>query len=279
MLLSSILNYAVRDAGLDRVYIGYVPSYAATAWYHNRLATKPADLPAYLQEVRTWASGPYAAALEKGQNISPEEEDRIAQQLSAYTGLSVQFIKECRLRVDLGRFRKELLRDQHRTIGRYDSRFEGIDIDDAGEQPEYDPSSTGITGAFMGSLHSYLTNDLGYHTDLDYLPSGLNVNQNWDWHHRAPGARFPAQQPDVVLDLGAAMRQNPHLKVYSLNGWYDMATPFFETEFDLAHMQLDPTLRGNVKFGYYPSGHMVYLNPEALKSLRADVERFYDETQ
>jgi carboxypeptidase C (cathepsin A) len=279
MLLSSILNYAVRDPGLDRVYIGYVPSYAATAWYHNRLANKPADLPAFLQEVRNWAAGPYAQALEKGQTLSPEEEDAIARQMSAYTGLSVQFIKECRLRVDLQRFRKELLRDEHRTVGRYDSRFEGVDADDAGEGPEFDASDTGIGGAFNAALRGYLSEELGYHTEMEYLPSAPGANQSWDWHHRAPGQRFGAlQQPDVVLDLGAAMRENPHLKVFSLNGWYDMATPFFQTEYDLNHMMIDPSLRGNVRFAYYPSGHMVYLNPEALKQLKADVAKFYDDT-
>jgi carboxypeptidase C (cathepsin A) len=280
MLLSSILNYAVRDPGMDRVYIGYVPSYAATAWYHNKLANKPADLPAYLNEVRAWAAGPYAAALEKGQTISPEEEDQIAKQLAAYTGLSVAYIKECHLRVDLQRFRKELLRDEHRTIGRYDSRFEGIDGDDAGEGPEYDASDTGISGAFISALHGYLADDLGYKTEMEYLPSALGANQSWDWHHRAPGRGFGAQQqPDVVIDLGQAMRENPHLKVFSLNGWYDMATPFFETEFDLNHMMIDRSLQGNVRFAYYPSGHMVYLNPDALKQLKADVAKFYDDTQ
>jgi carboxypeptidase C (cathepsin A) len=279
MLLSSVMNYATHDPGLDRVYIGYLPSYAATAWYHNKLANKPADLPAFLQEVRNWAAGPYAQALEKGQTISPEEEDAIARQMSAYTGLSVQFIKEAHLRVDLQRFRKELLRDQHRTIGRYDSRFEGIDADDAGEGPEYDASDTGIGGAFNAALRDYLSEELGYHTDMPYLPSAPGANQKWDWHHHAPGQRFGAeQQPDVALDLGAAMRENPHLKVFSLNGWFDMATPFFETEFDLNHMMLDPSLRGNLRFAYYPSGHMVYLNPDALKQLKADVAKFYDDT-
>jgi carboxypeptidase C (cathepsin A) len=282
LILSSILNYAVRDPGLDRVYIGYVPSYAATAWYHNKLANKPADLPAYLNEVRAWAAGPYAASLEKGQTISPEEEDAVAKQLSAYTGLSVQFIKECHLRVDLQRFRKELLRDEHRTVGRYDSRYEGIDADDAGEGPEYDASDTGHYGAYISSLHGYLSEELGYKTDMEYLPSAPGANQSWDWHHRPPGqgGAFRAQQqPDVVIDLGAAMRENPHLKVFSLNGWYDMATPFFQTEYDLNHMMIDPSLRGNVRFAYYPSGHMVYLNPDALKQLKADVAKFYDDTQ
>ncbi len=84
---------------------------------------------------------------------------------------------------------------------------------------------------------------------------------------------------DTALDLSAAMRRNPKLKLYSLNGWYDMATPFFGTEYDINHMQLDASLRGNIRFAYYPSGHMVYLNPEALKLMKADVAKFYDDAR
>jgi carboxypeptidase C (cathepsin A) len=279
-LLSTILNYAIRVPGYDHVSLANLPSYAAAAWYHNKLANKPADLAAFLQEVRTWAAGPYASALEKGSDLTPAETDAIAKQLSAYTGLSVQFIKEAHLRVSPGRFRKELLRDEHHTIGRYDARFTGVDVDDAGESAEYDPSDTGITGAFVGALHAYLEKDLDFHTDLTYPESGSEIIRHWDWHHKAPGADSPfalQNQPDVALDLSAAMRENPHLKVFSLNGWYDMATPFFGTEFDLKHMSLDPALRANLRFAYYPSGHMVYLNPDALKQLRADVGHFYDD--
>ena len=277
LLLSSILNYGIRSPGFDQVYVSYLPSFAAAAWYHNRLANKPADLPAYLVEVRAFARGPYLAALQKGSDISDVERDAVARQMSAYTGLSVEFIKAADLRVDLNRFRKELLRDQRRVIGRYDSRFTGIDMDAAGESPEFDPSGEYITGTFVGALHSWLQDELGWKSDLAYWPSGKDVNQKWDWKHRGPGARYPQQQPDVAMDLGAAMRQNPTLKVMSLNGWYDMATPFFGTEYDLAHMQLDPTLRPNLRFAYYPSGHMVYLNTDALRQLKADVARFYDE--
>jgi len=279
LLLSSILNYGVRNPGFDHNYVSLVPTYAAAAWYHNRVTNKPADLSAYLAEVRAWAEGPYLTALTKGDRLTPAEADAVAKQLSAYTGLSVQYIKEADLRVDLQRFRKELLRDQRRTLGRYDSRFEGIDLDAAGEGPEEDPSSTYITGTFVSSLHGYLQGELGYNTDLRYWPSGPDINRNWDWHHRAPGGQNGRTQtePDVAMDLAAAMRQDPRLKVYSLNGWYDMATPFFGTEYDIAHMQLDPAIRGNVRFAYYPSGHMVYLNTDALKQMKADVAKFYDE--
>ena len=196
--------------------------------------------------------------------------------MSAYTGLSVRFLKENHLRVSLGRFRKELLRDEHRTIGRYDSRFLAIDADDAGETPEIDPSSDYTNAPFVAAFHDYVANQLDYHTDLDYRLHAVDAFKKWDWHHKAPGDSDPENDVDMALDLAAALRDNPHLQILSLNGWYDMATPFFQTEYDLDHMLVDPSLRDHVHLAYYPSGHMVYLNPEALKPMKADVARFYD---
>ena len=279
LILSSILNYGTRDSGFDHIYQTYLPSYAVTAAYHNRLAQKPADMTAFLKEVRDFANGPYVSALAKGSNISEAELDSVAKQMSAYTGLSVDFLKRADLRVDLARFRKELLRDQRRTVGRYDSRFTAIDSDAAGENPEYDASDVQVSGPFIAAVHDYTEKELGYTTELAYRPSGQGINQAWDWKHKAPGAQRASQVANTALDLSAAMRQNPKLKLYSLNGWYDMATPFFGTEYDIAHMNLDPTLRGNVRFAYYPSGHMVYLNPQALTQMKADVAKFYDDAK
>ena len=165
---------------------------------------------------------------------------------------------------------------------RYDARFEGYDIDAAGENPGYDPSSTGITGAFVSAFHDYLDRELKYTNKETYLPRGINVNQIWDHTHRPPGGGGPGQgqaQPMrdayVAGDLADAMRKNPKLKIFSANGLFDLATPFFITEFDLAHMELEPKLRGNIEFGYYHSGHMIYLNVDALKQLKLDLAGFY----
>ncbi|MFZ0871600.1 MAG: peptidase S10 [Rhodanobacter sp.] len=276
ILMSSILNYGIRIPGYDELYIGYLPTYAAAAWYHNRMANKPADLKGYLAQVRAWAAGPYAAALAQGQNLPAAEADTVANQLAAYTGLSVQYIKEANLRVEPSRFRKELLRDQRLTLGRYDSRFTGTDPDAAGETPDYDASDAGISGAFVSAFHDYVDKQLNYHTELDYRPTFGDINKDWDWKHKAAGLMRPLPLAYVAGDLGHAMRTNPNLKVLSVNGYYDFATPFSITEFDLAHMNLDPSLSGNLQFLYYPSGHMIYLNTDALKQLKTDVSHFYD---
>ena len=277
VLLSSIMNYGIRQSGFDAIHIGYLPTYAAVAWYHNRVADRPATVDQFVEEARRFANGPYAAALAKGQDITPAELDDVATQMSRFTGLSPDFIKRSNLRVNLSRFRKELLRDARETVGRFDGRYTGIDADAAGEGPEYDASDTAISGLYVGSFLDQLSRKLGYATDLDYRLSAREGGAfDWDWSHRAPN-RQSQNVADVTVDLGAAMRINPHLRVLSLNGYYDMATPFFSTERDLKHMMLEPALRPNLAFRYYPAGHMVYLNPDALHQMRLDMQRFYAE--
>jgi carboxypeptidase C (cathepsin A) len=277
VLLSSILNFGVETPGYDEVYIGYLPSYAATAWYHNRVPNRPADLATFVGQARQFALGPYAAALAKGHNITPEERDAIAKQMSTFTGLSPEFIKRANLRVDLDRFQKELLRDQRLTVGRFDSRYTGVDTDAAGSSPDYDPSDTAISGAFIGTFSDYLAKDLKYQTDMPYRVAAYGLKDfDWDWKHKTPSGGDAETTPDVALDLAAAMRTNPYLHVLSLNGYYDMATPFTSTEYDLSHMMLEPSQQKNLEFRYYPSGHMVYLNPDALKQMHSDLSDFFD---
>jgi carboxypeptidase C (cathepsin A) len=277
ILVSSILNYGIHFPGFDESFIGNLPSYAAIAYYHDKLPQKPIDLKSFLQEVRTFARGPYAEALAQGDRLSDQQRDAIAAKVSIYTGLPVQYVKEANLRVAPGRFRKELLRGEDEILGRYDARFEGTDVDAAGETPGYDPSDTGIAGAFVGVFHDYLGRDLKYETKETYIPVARNVIQSWDWKHRTPNGD-ELQLPYVAGDLADAMRKNPKLRVFSANGLFDLATPFFLTEFDLAHMNLDAKLRENLQFGYYPAGHMIYLNVEALKQLKNDLDTFYAAT-
>ena len=171
------------------------------------------------------------------------------------------------------------MRDQRKTIGRFDSRYTGIDTDAAGESPESDASDSAISGAFISTFSDYVTRDLKYTTDMPYRVAAYGLKDfDWDWKHKSPTGNYPQNNPDVAVDLASAVRTNPYLKVLSLNGYYDMATPFFATEYDIAHMMLDAPLKENVQFRYYASGHMVYLNPEALHQLHTDLSSFYDTT-
>ena len=281
ILMSSILNFSTLAPGSDAIFVGNLPSYAAIAWQYEKIPHKGKDEKTFLEEVRAFARGAYAEALAQGQNLPSVQVEAIAAKLSGYTGLSVQYIKEANLRVAPARFRKELLRDQRAIIGRYDARFEGTDVDAAGETPGYDPASAGITGAFVSALHDYLDRELKYTSNETYVPDIPGMFQAWDYTHRlgsappTPGQGQPMHDTYVAGDLADAVRKNPRLRVFSVNGLFDLATPFFITEYDLAHIELEPKLRGNIEFAYYPSGHMIYLNVDALKLLRNDLGGFY----
>src|SRR4051794_23017394 len=214
VLLSSIMNYGSRQPGLDQVYLNYMPSYAATAWHHHKMANPTATVDEAAAEARAFAVGPYASALAKGQNISAEERNAVAQRMSELTGLSPEFIKRANLRVDLSRFRKELMRNERQTVGRFDSRYMGIDSDAAGDSPDYDASDKAISGAFIGTFNNYLASELKYDTNMSYRLSARDeAGFTWDWKHKSPGSDFPQNNPNTALDLAAAIHTNPYLRV------------------------------------------------------------------
>ena len=222
MLLSSILNYAVRDPGYDTDAKTYLPSYAAIAWYYDKVP-HVGTMKEFVEKAREFSRGPYAAALEQGDRLPADEFEAIAKQVADFTGLSVQYVKEAKLRVSATRFRKELLRGDEEILGRYDARFEAYDVDAAGEYPGFDPSDTGISGVFVGAFHNYLQSELKYLDAETYNLQGPGINEAWDWKHKPSGGggfgRGQQLQPDTVIDLGDAMRKNPALKVFSANGW------------------------------------------------------------
>jgi carboxypeptidase C (cathepsin A) len=278
VLLSSILNYSIRNPGYDNESIGYLPSFAAIGYYYKKVKTTE-TLANWIQQAREFARGPYAQALAQGDRLPQAEFDSIATRIAAFTGVKVDYVREAKLRIAASRFRKELLRDDERTLGRYDARFMGWDPDAAGEGPGFDPSDTGISGVFVGAFHDYIQRELKYMSQEPYYTSGPGVSQAWEFKHRVEGpGRGEQSSPDTAVDLADAIRKNPRLRVFSANGYFDLATPFFATEYDLNHMSLPAKLVQNVEFGYYPAGHMVYLNVDALKQMKADMAKFYAES-
>ena len=270
--MSTVLSFA--DFQGDQSMINFMPTYAADAWYHGKIPGKP-PLEAFLQQARDFASGPYATALQKGNMITPEEKQQVAQQMAQLTGLSADYIVRSNLRVDPGRFRRELLRDRHQIIGRIDSRFLGTEPDQVGDSADYDPQGSAITGGFVGALNDYLFRDLGYRSPLTYRPNNYGQTQGGGWSFQHKSADGRQQIADTSVDLADAMRQNPRMKVLSVNGVYDLATPFHGAEYEFKHMALEPQLQSNIRYTYYSAGHMMYIDPPSARKLKADLVAFY----
>jgi len=261
VLLSSV---AFSNWGADNRFIFFLPTYVATAWYHHLLAAElqGQSIEQIAQQAREFAHGQYAAALEKGDRLSPAEYQKVIQDLARMTGLSPKYLQETNLRISAFRWFKELERDKRRTIGRLDSRFEGMDADAAGERPEYDPSEASYEGAFVAVFQDYVRRELKWDSDMYYTVSA-NVRP-WD----------QTGNTEVAEVLRAAMTQQTHLKVLVLCGYYDVATPFDGIEHTVAHMNLEPPIRKNVSFAYYEAGHMMYIDEKERHKLHKDVDDF-----
>jgi carboxypeptidase C (cathepsin A) len=272
MLVSSILDFQTArfTPGNDMPYILFLPTYAATAWYHGKHdAELQKDLRNTLDEVEAFALGEYSLALMKGDALPNSERADIVKKLSRYTGLSSEFIEQTNLRVEIVRFTKELLRDEGRYTGRLDTRFKGIDRDTAGETWEFDPSLAAITGPYSATLNDYLRSELGFESDLPYEILTSRV-QPWSYD------QHQNQYVNVAETLRKAMSLNQFLKVFVANGYYDLATPYFATLYTFDHMALDESLRENVSMGFYEAGHMMYIHLPSLKKQKGDLAEFIE---
>lgn len=281
ILVSVVLNYTsqIFQADLDIPYVVYLPTYAATAWYHNKVLNKPASLDVFLNDVRTFAVGEYTTALMKGNLISDAEKENIANKLAAYTGLSKAYLLKANLRVNQSQFTQELLREEHLTVGGLDSRYKNINQHLLSEHASTDPQSTAISPAFTAMFMDYYYGDLKMDKKYSYHTSAYSAEGfEWDWKHSKSSGDDDPRAPNTGVDLANAMSQNPHLKVLVLNGYYDLATPFFATEYDFNHLSIEKKLQQNIQMKYYEAGHMMYIKPVAALAFKKDVAAFITET-
>lgn len=261
VLFSSV---AFANWGRDDRAIFFLPTFITTAWYHHLL---PSDLQnksieEIAQTAREFAHGEYAQALEKGDKLGAAEYKKVVADTARFTGLSPQYIEQTNLRISPFRWFKELERDKRRTIGRLDSKFEGMDADAAGERDEYDPSEASYEGAFVAAFQDYVSRELKWNSDMYYTVTA-NVRP-WD----------QTGDTQVAHVLRSAMTEQSHLKVLVVCGYYDVATPFNGIEETVSHMGLESAVRKNISFAYYESGHMVYIDQKADDKLHHDIDAF-----
>src|SRR5438270_2191525 len=276
VLISTIMNFETTDfaSGNDLPYVMYLPSYAATAWYHKKLSSdlQSRSVQDLVAEVEQWAASDYTLALEKGDRLTPQERQDAIAKMSRYTGLSSQFIDNANLRVSLSLFRKELLRADRRSIGRLDARFKGFDASYASDSPDFDASEAAIRPPYTSTFNNYVRSELGYKSDLEYYILGRGITSPWNWNTNNGYV-------DTSVALRNALARDPYLKIFVAMGYYDMATPYFAVDYTLHHISLDPLLLKNFSTAHYEAGHMMYIDEKELAKLRSDISHFIDEAQ
>lgn len=270
VLISSILNFQTArfEIGNDLPYPLFLPTYTAAAWYHKRLpADLQGDLRTTLQEAEQFALNEYFLALAQGNDLPAERRREVAQKVARLTGLSADYVERVNLRPEINAFTKELMRSERQTIGRLDTRFRGVDFYAEGEEPEFDPSYAAIYGPFSGVLNDYVRRDLGFESDLPYEILTRRVRP---WNY----GDFQNRYVNVAEDLRQAMARNPALKVFVGNGYYDLATPYFATEYTFDHLAYDPGYAERITKTYYEAGHMMYVRKADREKLKRDLADF-----
>ncbi|MHB1544650.1 MAG: S10 family peptidase [Gammaproteobacteria bacterium] len=284
IMCSTVLDFPTLAfaPGNDLPYIFYLPSYAAVAWYHHRLHPEPKSLPDWVAQVERFAEGPYAAALFQGSALPPAQLRSIASELARDTGLPARLWREADLRISLPVFQKKLLSRKHRSVGRFDGRFSMPELEPllpVPGQSSAGAASSAIMGALTASFNNYLEQNLHYVSHLHYRQLDYKVNAAWKWAYEPPVESLTGLGQfylNVAPALARAMLNDPGLRVLFNNGYFDMATPFFATLYTVHHMGLPPSVMRRIEFRYYPSGHMLYLNPKALPLLQTHIDHFIE---
>ena len=287
ILLSQILDYSNstdssrENAGNDRAYWLALPSYAATSWYYHKLPNRPDLLKPFLETVKEFAMGEYALALNKGASLDQQSYTHVAEKLHEYTGLPLDFIRKSDLRITNYGYETQLLGNEDKITGRLDSRFSGYKVNPLGEYPLYDPHGAAVEAAVTSTFNNYIRDTLHFGAEMKYK-TRTNLWKTWDYTHRAVVQTFGNTEDklfaNVIPDLAHAMTTNPKMKVMLNMGYFDLGTPFFEGEYEMAHLPINKELQENVSYYYYMSGHMVYLHPESLKELHDNVAKFIEQT-
>jgi len=278
ILVSPYLDLASGWAGLgaDVGYINFLPTYAATAWYHGALADRPAELQPFLREAEAFAENEYARVLFKGARATAAERQAVLDGLARYTGVSAAYWDKANLRLDEPRFLQELLRSRGEVVGRVDSRYVGGDISRIAEVMKYDPYGSAVGPAVVATFNDYYRRELEVVSDREYVLSG-DLEKDWDNRHEQPdfgGSKVP--YPNTIVDLSQAITVNPKMKVLIQQGYFDLACPYRTVTYAVDHLDLDPKLRGNVAIEYYDAGHMMYVHPASMQKFARTLAAFVD---
>ncbi|MBT8313585.1 MAG: peptidase S10 [Maribacter sp.] len=273
ILISQALDYAGSTSVQDNItsYLTYLPSMAATAWYHKK-AGQGKILESFIEECRKYTYNSYASVLYRGSLLNEVEKNEAAEKLSYFTGLDKDYILKSDLRVLMHRFQKELLADQGLALGRLDGRFMGNEIDKLSDGPHLgDASSYQISAAYTAALNHYLASELNVKMNRSYITSNDKIYKNWNWRLIPEGKQWEPSFVNVSRKLAETMRRNPEMKVMVASGYFDLITPFFDAEYTFSRNGIE---RDKIKMTYYEGGHMMYTHEPDFIRLSNDIREF-----
>ncbi|MFN3758030.1 MAG: S10 family peptidase [Algoriphagus aquaeductus] len=263
----------------DLPYVVYLPTIAATSWYHQKVADRGPDLPTFVQRVREFTENEYDPALFKGNRISASEKTAIAKKLEGFTGIAAEVWERADLKLTANEYYQELLRDERMTVGRLDSRYKGINIDPMSMSAFTDPQSDAISPAYTMGFLDYYHGSLGVSKDLLYATSAYSKEGfRWDWKHQGNNFWGADAAVTTLPDMTEALSKDPHVKVLIMNGYYDLATVFHGVEHSISHIELPKSATDRIIMTYYEAGHMMYTHLPSAKLFREDLKKFIQDT-
>jgi carboxypeptidase C (cathepsin A) len=284
VFLSQILSFndsadgSDGNPGTENGFFLAFPSFAATAWYHHKVPRAPAQLETFLQAVEQFSLGDYASALLQGADLDAARKAAVAAKLEGYTGVPAAVWIKANLRLTGGEFSKYLQDSSDISTGRLDSRYEGPALDPLAAEVEYDPFTDATTSSFESAMNTYAHDTLKFGDNMTYKPSAREPGFNWDMKHRGPGG-WPGTYLNVMRDLAYTMTVNPHMHVLLMGGYFDLGTLYFGATYEMKHLPMAPALQKNIAYKFFPTGHMVYVNEEALKGLHDRTAQFIKDNQ
>ncbi len=273
------LRTLIFPPGDDMPYIAHFPTYAATAWYHDKVANKPEDVYVFLDDVRSFTENEYVPALYKGDQLSESDKKAIAEKLANYTGTEADYWVKADLRVTASEYFAEFLREEGEIVGRLDSRFTGINQDLLSQEGSHDPQSAAISPAYIAGFLDYFYGSLNVNKETTYsITAGRREGFKWDWEHEG-NKRWGTQAAiNTGIDMAEALSRDPNMKVLILNGIYDIATVFYGVEHSINHLGLKKEIKDNIIMKYYEAGHMMYTHQPSLEQFKKEVSEFILET-
>ena len=279
ILVSPYMDVAAGNADmpLDLAYVNFLPTYSATAWYHEAIPNRPADLRAFLREAEAFARDVYAPVLFKGAKASPAERKAALEGLERFTGVSAGYWEKANLRMNESRFLQELLRSRGLVVGRIDTRYKGDNLSSIAETTKYDAFAAAVAPAVVATFNDYYRNELKVVSDREYLLSG-GLYSKWDDRHRPPDSDLVMPVANTGIDLAHAMVLNPKMKVLVQQGYFDLACPYGTVEYFVDHLDVPANVRQNIAIEYYEAGHMMYVHPPSMVKFKKDLASFLEAT-